>query len=330
MQHTLIAVFDQQADAQAARDALLGAGFSSATLRQGEPGSAAGASAGKGAGGHGLGAGIRHFFGELFGTGAEHHAERYSEAVLRGQHVLSLVVDGESEVERAAAIVERHGPIDIDEAAGSRLLAGAAAARKATRKDAGAVRQQAGAASLQGAASQGGSAQGGSAQGASQAGTAQGSQQRGPGQVVGTAAATPSADVVGGSAAASAPAAVEPVGWRGRVRIFRQLMASDDGELVALRAEQLSIGALPPEAASDPEQAFRQHYDSALGDGERSYDDYLPAYRYGADAAGSGKFGSQWHEAEPALRKEWESHNPESKWEHFKAAVRHGWEKIRR
>jgi hypothetical protein len=45
--------------------------------------------------------------------------------------------------------------------------------------------------------------------------------------------------------------------------------------------------------------------------------------------AGSDKYrGRAWNDVEPTLRTDWEARNPGSTWEKFKAAVRHGWDKI--
>jgi uncharacterized protein (TIGR02271 family) len=63
----------------------------------------------------GIGASIKHFFTGLFGSDSDEHASRYSEAVSRGNHVLTLTTESEPEVERAADVIERFGPIDIDE-----------------------------------------------------------------------------------------------------------------------------------------------------------------------------------------------------------------------
>jgi uncharacterized protein (TIGR02271 family) len=63
----------------------------------------------------GLGASIKHFFSDIFGTDNSEHAQRYEAAVSRGHHVLTVTTDSEPEVERAADVVERHGPVDIDE-----------------------------------------------------------------------------------------------------------------------------------------------------------------------------------------------------------------------
>jgi uncharacterized protein (TIGR02271 family) len=63
----------------------------------------------------GIGASIKHFFTGLFGADNDVHASRYSDVVSRGHHVLTLVTQSEPEVERAADIIERFGPVDLDE-----------------------------------------------------------------------------------------------------------------------------------------------------------------------------------------------------------------------
>jgi uncharacterized protein (TIGR02271 family) len=63
----------------------------------------------------GIGASIKHFFTDIFGTDNSEHAQRYSDAVSRGHHVLTVTTEDEPEIERAADVVERHGPVDIDE-----------------------------------------------------------------------------------------------------------------------------------------------------------------------------------------------------------------------
>ena len=126
MQHTLVAVFDNQSDAQNAKDELLAAGFtrenvnvSSANL-SGTTDNLTNTTTGTSAMGstheEGVGASIKHFFNNLFGDDdADTHATRYSNFVSGGQHVLTLTTDSEPDVERAADVIERFGPIDIDE-----------------------------------------------------------------------------------------------------------------------------------------------------------------------------------------------------------------------
>jgi uncharacterized protein (TIGR02271 family) len=122
MQHTLVAVFDNRSDAQNAMDELLASGFtrdnvyvSSADLA----GTSAGTSTGTATTGtvheEGVGASIKHFFENLFGSDNDEHANRYSSVVSGGQHVLTLTTTSEPDVERAADVIERFGPVDIDE-----------------------------------------------------------------------------------------------------------------------------------------------------------------------------------------------------------------------
>jgi uncharacterized protein (TIGR02271 family) len=139
MQHTLVAVFDNRSDAQNAMDELLASGFtrdnvnvSSADLSGTT--TTTGATLGT-THEEGVGASIKHFFENLFGADHDEHAIRYSNAVSGGQHVLTLTTDSEPEVERAADLIERFGPIDIDERhdlAGDAATLGAGAYQPAT------------------------------------------------------------------------------------------------------------------------------------------------------------------------------------------------------
>jgi uncharacterized protein (TIGR02271 family) len=129
MLHTLIAVFDNRSDAQGAMNELLAAGFDSSTLRLSEESAAKDMSASSitgatpGAGtdagaSEGMGASIKHFFTDLFSDDTDTpHREKYSTALDRGHHALTVTASSEEEVERAADIVEGFGPVDIDEKA---------------------------------------------------------------------------------------------------------------------------------------------------------------------------------------------------------------------
>ena len=121
MQHTLVAVFDNRSDAQNAMDELLASGFtrdnvyvSSADLT-GQGTTSLSATTTDTTHEEGVGASIKHFFSNLFGSDNDEHATRYSSFVTGGQHVLTLTTSSEPEVERAADVIERFGPVDIDE-----------------------------------------------------------------------------------------------------------------------------------------------------------------------------------------------------------------------
>lgn len=122
MQHTLVAIFDNRSDAQSAMDELLASGFARSDVNVSsadgstQTGSTAGASVvADGTHDEGIGASIKHFFSNLFGDEHDEHAHRYAGAVTGGRHVLTVTTQSEPEVERAADVVERFGPVDIDE-----------------------------------------------------------------------------------------------------------------------------------------------------------------------------------------------------------------------
>ena len=119
MQHTLVAVFDNRSDAQKAMDDLLASGFNRSDLRLSEGGTQTGTTA-SGAGlqeDESMGDSIKHFFTDLFGSDRSDRMEQYNEAIARGHYVLTVTAPNEPEVERAADLVERYGPVDIDERA---------------------------------------------------------------------------------------------------------------------------------------------------------------------------------------------------------------------
>jgi len=116
MQHTLIAVFDNRTDAQAAMDELMLQSFSRQdvrlsedTVRMGQTPSAERTED------EGIGASIKHFFSDLFGSDDEAYSNRYSTAVDKGHHVLTVTARSEAEVERACDIVDQFSPVDIEE-----------------------------------------------------------------------------------------------------------------------------------------------------------------------------------------------------------------------
>jgi uncharacterized protein (TIGR02271 family) len=121
MQHTLVAVFDNRSDAQNAMDELLASGFTRTDVNvssadpTGQTDSVTGTTNHTSEVHEGIGAQIKHFFTGLFGSDNDEHVTRYSDVVSRGHHVLTLVTQSEPEVERAADIIERFGPVDLDE-----------------------------------------------------------------------------------------------------------------------------------------------------------------------------------------------------------------------
>ncbi|MDB5949192.1 MAG: hypothetical protein JWR65_1047 [Massilia sp.] len=133
MQRTLIAVFDNHADAQSAIEELVSSGFSRPQIRlsEGDPTGGSSAIGGDEApdtprSSGSFADGIKNFLGTIFGTDNSEHVQTYTDAVTRGHHVLTLTATDESEADRASAIIARFGPVDIDERAA--LWSGGAAA----------------------------------------------------------------------------------------------------------------------------------------------------------------------------------------------------------
>ena len=242
MQHTLIAVFDNRGDAQQALDDLVASGFSRdvARLSEGDPSgqsglqatsnrseaSAAGATQGSGS----IGASIKNFFSDIFGTDRSVDAQMYSEAVTRGHYVLTLTADSEPEVERAADIVERYGPVDIDEHAqqwSGGAMAGQDSARMGAMQQSQGMSQQSSQQSSQSV--QQGSRQGVDLQGSNLQGTQyQDSQQR--------AADTTAIPVIQEELKVGKREV-----QRGGVRIYQRVLETPVNETIGLREEHVNV-----------------------------------------------------------------------------------------
>jgi hypothetical protein len=89
-----------------------------------------------------------------------------------------------------------------------------------------------------------------------------------------------------------------------------------------------SLAGLP--AFSDFDTDFRHYFESQLSIPGTSYEQYLPAYRYGYDLATHERFQDQndWISLESDARRFWEQRNPGT-WDRYKDAVRHAWQKVK-
>ena len=240
MQHTLVAVFDNRSDAQNAMDELLASGFtrdnvyvSSADLSGTT--TTAGATLGT-THEEGVGASIKHFFENLFGSDHDEHATRYSTAVAGGQHVLTLTTSSEPEVERAADVIERFGPIDIDERhdlAGNAASLGTSAYQPQTSPSLAAGSMQSG--------TQGGNLSGSLSDSTSRSDSLQ---------------RETAVDQTTGKAAIPVVQEEVRVGKRqverGGVRVFSRLVETPVNETVSLREEHVSVERRPVDQPLDP------------------------------------------------------------------------------
>ncbi|OLL31942.1 hypothetical protein BTH42_09950 [Burkholderia sp. SRS-W-2-2016] len=89
------------------------------------------------------------------------------------------------------------------------------------------------------------------------------------------------------------------------------------------------LGGQMPNEYLEYEEDFRAHYDDEYASADARYEDYVPAYRYGAEIGRDARFHDRpWEEIEPEARRHWEATSPDTTWERFKVAVRHGWERV--
>jgi uncharacterized protein (TIGR02271 family) len=237
MQHTLVAVFDNRSDAQNAMDELLASGFTRDNVNVSSA-DLAGTTTTTGTTlgtphEEGVGASIKHFFENLFGTDHDEHATRYSNVVTGGQHVLTLTTTSEPDVERAADLIERFGPVDIDERhdlQGSATTLGAGAYQPATAP----------------------SAQAGSMQSGTQTGNLAGNLAAGRTDSLQRDTSTARSDKAAIPVVREEVQVGKRVVERGGVRVFSRVVETPVNETVALREEHVSVERRPVDQPINP------------------------------------------------------------------------------
>lgn len=356
MQHTLVAVFDNRSDAQKAMDDLLASGFNRSDLRLSEGGTHTGAHEED----ESMGDSIKHFFSDLFGSDRSGRMEQYNEAIARGHYVLTVTAPNEPEVERAADLVERYGPVDIDERS-SAWSAGSTAASVGARQQSASMSQQTGQGSVQG--SSGSSMQFANSESQSipvvqeELRVGKREVQRGGARIYSHVVETPVDESVNlreehvtvqrraidklvdpaeipafqeesfemretaEEAVVSKSARVVEEVVIGKEVTNREEHITDTLRHTEVEVEQLS-------GAGD-DDGYRSHWTSNYAGTGKDYDEYAPAYRYGSEMRRSELYrGRPFEDVETDLRADWARTHPGSAWESFKAAVRHGWDRM--
>lgn len=83
----------------------------------------------------------------------------------------------------------------------------------------------------------------------------------------------------------------------------------------------------------DADSYYRSHYDTHLGGSGMEYDSVKPAYSFGAEMRRSELYRNRpWDDVEGDLARAWDARRGTGKgsaWDRIKAAVRHGWERIK-
>jgi hypothetical protein len=116
MELTIIGVYDELAHARSARNDLIASGFSSSGVQLNpdhELATTRGPSVQKSPT---VAASIENFFRSLFSMDDKStYSHLYAEAVRRGNYVVTIDVDSDAQRVQAEEIMQRYGPVDIDE-----------------------------------------------------------------------------------------------------------------------------------------------------------------------------------------------------------------------
>jgi hypothetical protein len=302
MNHTLAAVFETRAEANLARDELVLNGYDLSNIQIHDSASVAGTA--RINDDESILGNVKQMFSDLVGR---EHADRhvYAEALNRGHTVLALEAATLEEAERAADIIDDFNPIDIDEHETMWRASGWGAAdvlRSATGPLQTSVGMQQAAPEQHGIRPREDAVVFARAE---QVVLAPGSQQRGS---VDSGTVPPAVEAV---------ADIQNTVQRSGMRIYPRNAPNEDS-LRILRGDDGDNGDV---------EYFRSHWEKTYTGG--TFQEFDPAYRYGESMKGNpGYRDKEWNDVEPELRAKWESTQPQSSWDKFKEAVKHGWERI--
>ena len=330
MRHTVIGLFETYAQAEAARDTLVQTGFGRETIElQANPEPSVGSATDEVAS-SGVLANIERFLSSLFASGPRApETARYAEAVRRGAVLVCVNAASEAHADLARNTLTRLGATDIGERSPD-WDAPVESGREHSVLDELGI-------------------------GTVTPGTSRTSSVATPGAATTTRPATmadPRYTVPPGSTDAEPfvppPLSERPltdpvnepvtdplVGDVGRSAIAA---GSVPGSGAVMQPSEVVSEAGQPAASSggqmpneylEYEEDFRAHYDEQYASENARYEDYVPAYRYGAEIGRDMRYRDQpWDDVEPEARRHWETTSPDSTWERFKMAVRHGWERV--
>ncbi|MFP3566920.1 hypothetical protein [Paraburkholderia sp. SIMBA_030] len=329
MRHTVIGLFDTYSQAETARDTLVQTGFARETIElQANPEPSVGSATDEAASA-GVLANIERFLSSLFASGPRaFEAARYAEAVRRGAVLVCVDAASESHAELARNTLRRLGATDVGE--------------RSPDWDTPPSRDHSILDEL--------------GIGAMTAGTPRTSSVTTPGATTRPATqADPqySPPPVGTDAGATKTFTPPPRAERPVTDPVNEPMTDplvgDAGRSAIAAGGMPGSGAIMQPSEPDPEahqptagtgeqipneyleyeEDFRSHYDEEYATDDSRYEDYVPAYRYGAAIGRDARYRDRpWDDVEPEARRHWESTSPESTWERFKLAVRHGWERV--
>ncbi|WP_144139070.1 hypothetical protein [Paraburkholderia sp. BCC1884] len=337
MRHTVIGLFDTYSQAEAARDTLVQTGFARETIElQANPEPSVGSATDEVAGA-GVLANIERFLSSLFASGPRSpETARYAEAVRRGAILVCVDAASESHAELARSTLTRMGATDIGERSPDWDTQTASGREHSVLDELGI---------------------GAMTPGAPRSSSVSASEMPDlTTPVAPTRPVTPATDPLYTMPPGSTDAepfvpppinerpvldpvndpVIDPlVGDVGRSAVAAGSMPGSGAimrpsEVVSEAAQPTAgLGGQMPNEYLEYEEDFRSHYDEQYAAENSRYEDYVPAYRYGAEIGQDARFrDSAWDDVEPEARRKWETTSPDSTWERFKLAVRHGWERV--
>lgn len=299
MQHTIAAVFSNPMEARQACDALVSAGFSRDEMHLSQNDETSQLDEGAQArDSEAPGAAIRSFFTEVFGPARSTDVELYSEAVRKGNCVLTVNVPEDDLLDQVTDVLDQYHPIDIDEQASQWKSGGWAEPGSMRQADSDALPAQ-------------------------------------QSRLAETPAASAQRSGVRVFRHEEEQSAQSDLNQNGNIPTDQTASSSSDTsrspqvDLENLPGSPDLFGAAAEADQERDDAYYKDHWDKNYADSGGEYEDYAPAYKHGALLAGSNRQkGRAWEDAEPDVKSDWEEKNPDSTWEKIKAAVRHGWESM--
>lgn len=119
----------------------------------------------------------------------------------------------------------------------------------------------------------------------------------------------------------------------GEVVIDKERVTERETVTDTVRRERVDVDKAFDEARTGFRQDFDKRRTTGKGKANRTYDQAEPNYRMGFQSAHDQRFsGQKFEDAEPELRREWESTDRRSSgesWEHLRDEIREGWSQVR-
>lgn len=348
MRQTVVGVFDRYAQAQHAAQQLRESGFGDSVFVtedvEASAGSSAAATTAPERRDEGVLASVRNFFSDLFGNDDDREVGPYAEAVRRGGAIVKVEVEEDTQADAARSALQAAGAVDIDERAqewrasgwdeDARLRSGSTDTREGdvipvVREEVqigkrivstGGVRVYAHTVTEP-------------VHESVQLRSEHAEVER---RAVDRPASSADLDALGERTIEVRETAERPVVAK-EARVVEEVRV---GKTVETRTEDISDSVRRTEvevenlrgdsAARDVDtEAWRAHWQSNYAGAGGTWDEYEPAYRYGNSLRSDSRYsGRDWAAIEPEARRDWESQHTGSAWERFKAAVRHGWDRM--